>query len=1207
MGVELMFEQAAQRLLREHVLDDVLDQALLAELGLSDSSAARDGFASLQNIPEAQEELSAVLGSVLAAISQTAAPDASLKNFVRYVQSVDDPAGLFRFLDDHPRAVAFLARLFVSSQFLSDLLLRHPSYLQRMTVSKRLAEIKTCRDFSDDMLVSTQACETIEKQCDALRRVHRWELLRIAACDTFGLMDMARVTGQLSSLADATVQSLLTIIVRGTDSLPEASSRLNGLAVLALGKLGGEELNYSSDIDLVLVSDGGSRVQTRIAQQLTRELSKSTAEGFLYRVDLRLRPWGASGPLVSELAGFLEYLDQSAESWERQAMIKIRPIAGDVELGRTAVDEIKRRLLGWQPDKLESSIRLMKERIEAQLSQPGPDWTEVKSGPGSIRDIEFVTQYLQLRYAQEHPSVLQTNTLQALRGLAAVGVLKSADYHKLWTGYLFLRTVEHALQLMHNKQVHQLPQERGELDYLARRLDFPNAELFREHCYEHCRAVRDVFNYYFKVATTDLHQVKELPGTTMFLEHGPYLDVFSQEQRDRHETLLGELKLYGSVMVEPVPLEGQCAELTVVAEDQPGLLSAICGLLFVYGVDIVSGHAFTTGAALQTGRCVDVFEVQLPANSDWDALWSGFHADLLEHVIAAHRDGLAQVQASLARRVADTLQQQQQADEGRALLPVDISLNNDRSTSTTLIAIEADDTIGFLYELANALFLARVSIRSVVVRTRGDRVFDTLEVTDQRGQKIVEEQRLLELQAVVVLIKHFTHLLPQSPNPESAMLQFRELLERLLEQPDWTDQLASLEQPAVLRALSQLLGVSEFLWEDFLKLQHDNLFPVLAEFDETTERRGQQELRSGLVVELSERSPGEPRVECLNAFKDRQMFLADMRHILVPDRPFGEFAEELCDVTEVVIQEAMGLCCEEMTARFGLRPPGHFSICAMGKFGGRELGFASDIELLCIYDESDVPSDVSAADYYRRMSERLLVMIRSRRDGIFEIDMRLRPHGQAGPLAVSRQAFAKYFAADGPAWPFERQALVKLRAVGGDEDLGGQVEGLRAASIYADGHFDVAAMRAMRDRQVRQLVAPGTINAKLSAGGLVDIEYLVQGLQMVHGHRCVALQTTNTLEAIEALAEMGELSVEQSSALCSAYVFQRRLIDALRMVRGDARDLAVPRRGTREFVYLARRLGITTEPEGLGGLLEHHFRAVEEMRGLLEPATPGAT
>lgn len=1200
-----MFEQAARRLLRGDVLDDVLDEPLVAELGFSDLAVVRGSLTALLEIPDSREALAAVLGQVLAAISQTAAPDTSLKNFVRYVQSVDDPVESLRFLAVHPRAVAFLSRLFVSSQFLGDMLIRHPSYLRRMTESKRLAEIKTCEDFCRDLLGAVEAGDTLDERYDAIRRVHRWELLRIAACDSFGLMDLTRVTRQLSHLADATVRSLLAVITSGDEDPREGAACKSGLAVLALGKLGGEELNYSSDIDLVLVAaDGDLQQQTRVAQQLARELSKATGEGFLYRVDLRLRPWGGSGPLVSDLAGYLEYLDEAAESWERQAMIKARPIAGDAVLGREAVSEMTRRLLDWKPGQLESSIRRMKARIESQLTQAGPGWTEVKSGPGSIRDVEFVTQFLQLRHAAEHPSVLQTNTLQALKGLAGVGALRSDVYHRLSTGYLFLRSVEHALQLLHNKQVHQLPEDRGELAYLARRLDFPDADLFREHCREHCRAIRKVFDHHFYATAVDGQVAGDASDVAAFVEDGPYLEIFSQEQRDRHERLLEELTRVGSVMVEPISLGDQRAELTVVAADQPGLLSAICGLLFVYGVDIVSGHAFTAGVPRDTGHCVDVFEVRLPASSEWDVLWSGFHADLLEQVMAARGDALAQAQASLARRVSDTLQQHD-CEESGALLPVNITFDNDSSPSTTLMSIEADDTIGFLYELANALSLAGVSIRRVVVRTSGDRVFDTLEVTDQKGRKIVENHRLQELQAVVVLIKHFTHLLPRSPNPESAMLQFRELLGGLMGQPDWTEKLASLEQPEVLQALSRLLGVSEFLWEDFLRLQHDNLFPVLADLEGMKCRRSQLELRRGLEQELSGCESGEARVHCLNRFKDRQMFLADMRHVVLQDRPFGDFAEELSDVTEVVIQQAIDLCCRELTLKLGSRPSGRVAVCGLGKFGGRELGFASDIELLCVYDEPVSDEDTSLGEYCRRMVERLLRMITSRRDGIFQIDMRLRPHGQAGPLAVSRGAFAEYFAPEGPAWPFERQALVKLRAVGGDERLGKQVEALRDESIYADEHFDVTAMRAMRERQVRQLVTPGTVNAKLSPGGLVDAEYLVQGLQMAHGYRCAALRTTNTLKAIEALVALEQLSVQQGAVLQETYVFHRRLIDALRMVRGDARDLAVPGIGTREFLYLARRLGIAAGPDALAGLIEDHFQAVEELKGLLEPATPG--
>ena len=183
--------------------------------------------------------------------------------------------------------------------------------------------------------------------------------------------------------------------------------------------------------------------------------------------------------------------------------------------------------------------------------------------------------------------------------------------------------------------------------------------------------------------------------------------------------------------------------------------------------------------------------------------------------------------------------------------------------------------------------------------------------------------------------------------------------------------------------------------------------------------------------------------------------------------------------------------------------------------------------------------------------------------------MRLRPYGRAGSLAVSLDAFASYFASDGAAWPYERQALVKLRPVAGDLEFGKEIVALRDRLIYTGEKFDVAAMRAMREKQLRQLVQAGTINAKLSPGHLADTEYLVQGLQISYGHLDGSLRAVNTLEAVAALERRGLIFSADAGRLREAYVFQRDLIDALRIVRGHARDLTVPTPDSEEFLFLA--------------------------------------
>ncbi|MDI7275248.1 MAG: glutamine synthetase adenylyltransferase, partial [Anaerolineae bacterium] len=278
--------------------------------------------------------------------------------------------------------------------------------------------------------------------------------------------------------------------------------------------------------------------------------------------------------------------------------------------------------------------------------------------------------------------------------------------------------------------------------------------------------------------------------------------------------------------------------------------------------------------------------------------------------------------------------------------------------------------------------------------------------------------------------------------------------------------------------------------------------------------------------------------------------------------------------------------------------PSRLTVCALGKCGGRELGFASDIELLFVYEgggRTTGPLTIATAEYYEALVREFLATMRARREGIFEVDLQLRPYGKAGSMAVSLESFRRYFAPGGPAWDYERQALVKLRPIAGDPELGAQVTALRDLFVYGGEPFNVAAMRAMRERQLRHHVAGGTINAKYSRGGLVDAEYLVQALQIRFGQHDPRLRLTNTRLAIEALAGAGALAPEEHRSLRDAYAFLRQLIDALRMVRGNARDLTVPPAGSEEFAFLARRLGYTGDPARLSEDVARHMAAVHDL------------
>jgi glutamate-ammonia-ligase adenylyltransferase len=204
-------------------------------------------------------------------------------------------------------------------------------------------------------------------------------------------------------------------------------------------------------------------------------------------------------------------------------------------------------------------------------------------------------------------------------------------------------------------------------------------------------------------------------------------------------------------------------------------------------------------------------------------------------------------------------------------------------------------------------------------------------------------------------------------------------------------------------------------------------------------------------------------------------------------------------------------------------------------------------------------------------------------------------------MAVSLDSFKRYYASEGPAWAYERQALVKMRPIAGDEELGNQLCALRDEFTYNSAAFDVTSMRAMRERQVRHLVSAGKFNAKYSPGGLVDIEYLIQGLQITHGGAAPSLRLTNIRNAMAELHRLGILSAEDYSKLHKAHTFLRWLIDSMRVVRGNSKDVTVPVFGSEEFAFLARRLRYANDVRSLQEhLLQVQAEVVEMNRRLLQ-------
>jgi [glutamine synthetase] adenylyltransferase / [glutamine synthetase]-adenylyl-L-tyrosine phosphorylase len=326
-----------------------------------------------------------------------------------------------------------------------------------------------------------------------LRRWKRRELLRIAARDLLGRADLSAVGRELAALAQVSLEAAVGLAGDG-----------DSFAVIGMGKLGARELNYASDVDVLFVHEGDGERAERIARAVLTVMSIPTEAGIVFRTDADLRPEGRSGLLTRTLDSYERYYEGWAQTWEFQALLKARPVAGDFSLGERFM-RLTRPLV-WR-DMLSSEavreIRAMKERSEDLTDRKGLADRELKRGRGGIRDIEFAVQLLQLVHGRDDHSVREPATLDALRALGKGGYIEEVDAARLDEAYRFLRTVEHRLQLYDEGQTHTLPSDERTRTRLARVLGYRDQrdrsalELFEDDHRAHQSAVRSIHERLF--------------------------------------------------------------------------------------------------------------------------------------------------------------------------------------------------------------------------------------------------------------------------------------------------------------------------------------------------------------------------------------------------------------------------------------------------------------------------------------------------------------------------------------------------------------------------------------------------------------------------------------------------------------------------------------------------------------------------------------
>ncbi|MFF3058309.1 bifunctional [glutamine synthetase] adenylyltransferase/[glutamine synthetase]-adenylyl-L-tyrosine phosphorylase [Streptomyces sp. NPDC057909] len=418
---------------------------------------------------------------LLDALGATADPDLALKGLVRLVEAVDADERRV-LLDTLITAKPLRDRLLGvlgASEALGDHLARHPRDWHALVTYEATDLHPGVAEFEHELARAGDP--------DSLRVAYRRCLLAIAARDVCGTTDVAETAAELADLATATLRAALAI---ARTAAPEDAAVCR-LAVIAMGKCGGHELNYVSDVDVIFVAepfDGAEESRavqgaTRLAAHMMRICSDTTVEGTIWPVDANLRPEGRNGPLVRTLSSHLAYYQRWAKTWEFQALLKARPVAGDPELGAEYVDAVSP--LVWQAADRENfvgDVQKMRRRVVDNIPADRVD-REIKLGPGGLRDVEFAVQLLQLVHGRSDASLHSGSTLEALRALAEGGYVGRVDAAQLDDAYRFLRAMEHRIQLYRLRRTHLVPEDEADLRRLGRSLGMrtdPLTELNQE-------------------------------------------------------------------------------------------------------------------------------------------------------------------------------------------------------------------------------------------------------------------------------------------------------------------------------------------------------------------------------------------------------------------------------------------------------------------------------------------------------------------------------------------------------------------------------------------------------------------------------------------------------------------------------------------------------------------------------------------------------
>ncbi len=473
--------------------------------------------------------------NLISSLKHSPNPEQSLNNFTRFIENTFNKSSLYKDLAIYPQMMKILITTFGYSQYFADILVRDPELFRWLTYTDVLDRKMTKENYISEIRNAILPFKSTVKKLNTLRRYKRREILRIGVRDIFNIADFNETVNSISELAEAMVEICLELAIEEIKkkylAFPETE-----YVIIALGKLGGKELNYSSDIDLIFVYNQEGEIKTSkgvishyeifnaLVSTLINFLSEKTEEGNLYRVDFRLRPEGSVGSLARSLLGYLTYYEVYGKIWERQMLIKARPIAGNLNFGYEFIKMLDPFV--YPKSFYENPVEEI-ARIKSKIESTTTSEFNIKLRKGGIRDIEFIVQTLQLLNGGRNPDLKEPNTLKAIEKLANVGLLTQNEAKILSENYVYFRRIEHLLQISQNLQVHTIPLESNFLTSLAKamrnyerekhKLSFPEQiipdwKIFKRELEDRFESVRRIFDKIFNVETKAEFLITEIFG-----------------------------------------------------------------------------------------------------------------------------------------------------------------------------------------------------------------------------------------------------------------------------------------------------------------------------------------------------------------------------------------------------------------------------------------------------------------------------------------------------------------------------------------------------------------------------------------------------------------------------------------------------------------------------------------------------------------------